>query len=92
MEQNEIRFEDPVTESGITLVPVVRIVRFEAKGEKGISGVFRKEPAALIILEAGACKIFNEEWVEISMEDFKRAFPGMPKAFSDKVTFPQTDI
>jgi len=92
LEQNEIRFEDPVTESGITLVPVVRIIRYEVKGEKGISGVFRKEPAALIVLEADACKIFSEEWVEISMEDFKRAFPGMSKAFSDSVSFPHTDI
>ena len=77
MEQKEIALEDPVKACGCTLVSVVRIMRCKTEGQAGATCFINKEPAAVVILQSDTYRIYNEQWEEISLEVFKRSFPGI---------------
>ena len=82
MEQSVIVFEDPLKACGFTIIPIVRIVRNHVGWDDWAASCFmNKEPVAIVVLQSEMCTIFNKKGGEMSLEDFKNAFPGMADAF-----------
>jgi len=75
MEKQEVIFEAPVTECGVTIVPVTMTFRSGTFRNAGLSFFFSKDPVAVLIIQSGECRIFDEKGNEVSPDDFIADFP-----------------
>ena len=75
MEKKEIVVENPVAVGGLTIIPVVQVLRSFWQTEKGTSFFGIKRPVAVVVISPSARKAFRMTGEEVSVDQLVEEFP-----------------
>ena len=75
MEKTEVTIESPVSVAGLTLIPVVQILKCLWQTENSTLFFGVKRPIAVVVISPSARKAFRMTGEEVSIDQLMEEFP-----------------
>ena len=80
MEKTEVTIESPVVVAGLTVIPVVQILKCLWHRENSTSVFAAKRPIAVVMVSPSAKKAFRVTGEEFSIDQLVKEFPVIKEA------------
>ena len=77
MEKTEVTIESPVSVAGLTLIPVVQILKCLWQRENSTSFFATKRPIAVVVISPSAKKAFRVTGEEVSIDQLVKEAPDI---------------
>jgi uncharacterized spore protein YtfJ len=80
MEKKAVAIGDPVSVSGLTLIPVIQVLLNSWRGQRGASYFASKRPTAVVIISQATKRAFRITGEEISIDQLQQESPEITDA------------
>ena len=80
MEKEELRIDSPVSINGITLIPIVKAIRYCWHIDDSLSGWGSKQPMSIVIVMGEDTRAFRINGEEVSIEEMEYEVAGLSDA------------
>lgn len=77
METKEVTIDSPVRVAGVTLVPVVKVLRSQRQGNHGTWLFGSKQPVGIVVVAPSSRRAFRINGEEVSLGRFMEEVPGI---------------